>query len=258
MISQRRKEGDDRNAKLAFFRVHQSGMQNSLPTAVAAVTAARALPLILALAGCAAPPPEVEYSWEFYSSPAISRETFSGESVAVLPTVSIEYDPAQQVYRETLAGLLYVALKKYPDGPRILSLGDLQSSINENALWSEVKQMYSEYQETAVLRKDTLSKIGRAVDARYVILPRLLRFQSETFDRASVFGISVLRTRQSSVDIHAQVWDTVSGELVWEGASEGTIASEVVRGRAASFMAVGENACASLASRMPWVKGREK
>ncbi len=110
------------------------------------------LPLVMA-SGCAsAPAAESRFSWKFYSSPTISPETFFGQSIAVLPTVSIEYDPTQQIYRETLAGLLYVALKKYPDGPRFLSLGAFQSSINRSALWSDVMQMYSEYQKTAVLR----------------------------------------------------------------------------------------------------------
>jgi len=211
--------------------------------------------VLLISAGCAsAPPTEARYSWTFYSSPAISAETFSGQSIAILPTSSIEFDPTQEIYRETLAGSLYMALIKYSDGPRILSLDAMQSSINKNELWKDFKLMYSEYKETAVLRKDLLSKIGQAVGARYVILPRLLRFQTETFDRAVVLGISFLRTRQSSVDIHAQIWDTVTGEVVWQGASEGTIASEVVRGRPASFMAVSANACESLTSKMPWVK----
>ena len=118
--------------------------------------------------------------------------------------------------------------------------------------------MYGEYQKTAVLRKDILSRIGQAAGARYVLLPRLLRFQSETFDRATIVGSSFLRTRQSSVDIHAELWDTETGEVIWQGASEGTVASEVVRGRAASFMAVAQNACDSLATRMPRVKNQEK
>ncbi len=214
--------------------------------------------ILLISASCASPPSEARFSWEFYSSPTISTETFSGQSVAILPTVSIEYDPSQEIYRETLSGLLYTALIKYQGGPRFLSPDAIQSSINKKELWNDFKLMYSEYQETAVLRKDILSKIGQASDARYVILPRLLRFQAETFDRATILGISFLRTRQSSVDIHAQIWDTVTGEVVWEGASEGTIASEVVRGRPASFMAVAANACESLASKMPWVKTEKK
>lgn len=211
--------------------------------------------VLLMSAGCAsAPPAEARFSWTFYSSPTISHETFSGQSVAILPIATIQYDPTQEIYRETLAGILYTALIKYSDGPRFLSLDTIQSGINKKEIWNDFRLMYNEYHETAVLRIDLLSKIGSAVGARFVIMPRLLRFQSETFDRATIVGIAFLRTRQSSVDIHAQIWDTVTGEVVWEGASEGTIASEVVRGRPASFMAVAENACESLASKMPWVK----
>ncbi len=206
-------------------------------------------------AGCAsAPPKDVRFSWKFYSAPTLSPETFFGQSVAIFPTASIKYDPSQEIYRETLSGILYTALSKYSDGPRILSFDAVQSGINKKELWNDFKLMYSEYQKTAVLREDLLSKIGQAVGARYVIVPQLLRFQSETFDRAVIFGVSFLRTRQSSVDIHVQIWDTVTGEVVWEGASEGTTASEVVRSQPASFMAVAENACESLVSRMPWVK----
>ena len=109
-----------------------------------------------------------------------------------------------------------------------------------------------------MLRKDLLLQVGQAVGARYVILPRLLRFESESFDRATILGIAFLRTRQSSVDIHVQIWDTLTGVVVWDGASEGTIASEVVRGRPASFRAVATIACESLASKMPWVKIEQK
>jgi hypothetical protein len=217
------------------------------------------LAFMLASIGCASgPPKESQYSWEFYCAPKVTPETFKDQSIAILPTVSIEYDPVQEVYRETLSGLLYNALMKYPGGPKIIPLDAVQSAINRNDLWRDVMLMYSEYTDSSVLRKDILSKLGQALAARYMLLPKLLRFQSETFDRATIVGIAFLRTRQSSVDIHAQLWDTETGEVLWQGASEGTVASEVVRGRPASFMAVAENACESLVARMPWVKIEKK
>ena len=104
--------------------------------------------------GCAsAPPTDVRFSWEFYSSPTITPETFSGQNVAILPTASIEYDPTQEIYRETLAGTLYTALRKHTGGPHFLSLDAIQSGINSKELWNDFKLMYGEYQKTAVLRK---------------------------------------------------------------------------------------------------------
>jgi hypothetical protein len=205
--------------------------------------------------GCASRPPvAVKYSWELYLAPKVSGETFKGQSVAILPPLSIEYLPSQEVYRETLAGLLYKAMREYPESPTIIAMDAVQSAINRNELWNDVLQMYTDYHDSAVLRKDVLSKLGQAVDARYVLLPKLLSFQQEVFDRATFLGVSFLRTRLSLVSVQAQIWDTVTGEVVWQGVGEGTDASEVVRGRPASFASVARNASESLASRMPWVK----
>jgi hypothetical protein len=205
--------------------------------------------------GCASRPPvAVKYSWELYLAPKVSGETFKGQSVAILPPLSIEYLPSQEVYRETLAGLLYKAMREYPESPTIIAMDAVQSAINRNELWNDVLRMYTDYHDSAVLRKDVLSKLGQAVDARYVLLPKLLSFQQEVFDRATFLGVSFLRTRLSLVSVQAQIWDTVTGEVVWQGVGEGTDASEVVRGRPASFASVARNASESLASRMPWVK----
>jgi hypothetical protein len=87
---------------------------------------------MLVSVGCAsASPPEARYSWEFYGAPKVSPETFTARSVAILPTVSIEYDPTQEIYRETLTGFLYTALKKYPSGPRILPLAVVRAESTE-------------------------------------------------------------------------------------------------------------------------------
>ena len=93
--------------------------------------------VLLVSSGCAKVPSEVRYSWKFYSSPTISAETFSSQSVAILPPSSIEYDPAQDIYRETLAGILYTTLTQSKQGPTVLSLDDVQSSINKKGLWNE-------------------------------------------------------------------------------------------------------------------------
>ncbi len=204
--------------------------------------------------GCAGPPAHSKYSWELYLAPQATPEMFVNQRLAILPAVSIEYEPTQEVYRETLAGLLYDTLKKHSKNPEIIPLDEVQGSINRTGLWSDVLLMYHEYETTAVLRKDILTKVGQAINARYVLMPKLLHFQQEAFDRATMLGISVLRTRQSTVDIQAQIWDTTTGEVVWQGVGEGSEAAEVVQGRPVSFVAVAQGASESLASRMPWIR----
>ncbi len=208
--------------------------------------------MLLLAAGCGKLPAEGKYSWELYRAPSITAGSFHGAAMAILPAAAIQDDPNQLIYREALAGLLYNSLAKLRVGPKIISVDEVQSGINRAALWDEYLTMLREYEKTAVLRKDILSKLGKALGTRYVLLPKLLRFQQITFDRAVILGISFLKTRESSVDIHAQIWDTETGAVIWQGAGEGVMATEVVRGKPVSFMAVAQQACESLTMLLPW------
>ncbi len=214
------------------------------------------LPLLLAMtaAACAAKPPgSAEFSWELYKAPQVTADTFKGKNIAILPAARIEFDPTQEVYREALGGLIYTTFKKYSNGARLLPVDVMQSLVNRAALWSDVLEMYKEYETTAVLRRDTLAKIGRALDAKYVLMPKVLRFQQEVFDRANIVGISFLRTRQSTLDVHVQMWDTETGEVIWQGVGEGSESAEVVEGRPVSFITVAQFACESLSHKLPWL-----
>lgn len=201
--------------------------------------------------GCAKPEPEAQFSWELYRSPAASPEMFKGASVAILPAVTTEDD---QIYREALSGILYQSLIKVKNGPRIIPPDIVQSTCNKQRLLDDYRESVKIYQETGMFSREILSRIGRSLNARYVLLPKLLRFKQVTFNRATILGISFLKTRESTVDIHAQLWDTKSGKIIWHGAGEGMIATEVMTGSPASFMQVAQYACESLVSRLPWVR----
>jgi len=209
--------------------------------------------LVLLISGCSKPPSSLEFSWELYKAPTVNADTFKGKKIAIMPTSRIEFDPTQQVYRETLGGLIYMSFNKYSLETSLLPVDATQSAVNRASLWSEVLEMYKEYEITAVLRKDTLAKIGRSLDAQYVLMPKILRFVQESFDRVSIFGFSLVRTRQSTVDVQIQIWDTDTGEVVWQGVGEGSEAAEVVEGRPVSFITVTQFACESLFYRLPWL-----
>src|SRR3990172_3716296 len=61
------------------------------------------LMMLAAAAGCAKPPAETKYSWELYVSPRLTADSFTANGMAILPAVTIPFDPSQQIYRETIA-----------------------------------------------------------------------------------------------------------------------------------------------------------
>jgi PBP1b-binding outer membrane lipoprotein LpoB len=209
--------------------------------------------IVLLISGCSKPPSSLEFSWELFKDPTVNADTFKGKKIAIMPSSRIEFDPTQEIYREALGGLIYMSFNKYSIETTLLPVDATQSAVNRAALWNEVQEMYKEYEVMAVLRKDTLAKVGKTLDAQYVIMPKILRFVQESFDRASILGLSILRTRQSTVDVQIQIWDTATGEVVWQGVGEGSEAAEVVEGRPVSFLTVTQFACESLFYRLPWL-----
>lgn len=205
---------------------------------------------ILFSAGCAKVP-SAKYAWEIYRTPAATEDAFNKASVAILPAIT---NSSERIYREVLSGLLYNSIIKLDGGPHVLPPDIVQGIINKSEMLDDYQRLIKDYESAGVLRSDILIKLGRSLGARYIVLPTLLRFQQITFDRATLFGISFLRTRESSVDIQAQLWDTESSEMIWHGAGEGILTTEVVQGKPLSFLEVAQYACDSLASRLPWVK----
>jgi hypothetical protein len=204
--------------------------------------------IVLLTNGCSKPPSVslLEYSRELYKDPAVTAETFKGKKIAILPAAPIKFDPIQQEYRETIAAIIYMSFKEHPNAINLLPIDVTQSGINRTELWSDVLGMYQEYEASAVLRTETLMKIGRALDAQYVLMPKVLVFKQEDFNRARPFGISLLRTRRSTVSVQIQIWDADTGKVVWQGEGEGSEAAEVVEGRPVSFITAAQLACESL------------
>ena len=102
------------------------------------------------------------------------------------------------------------------------------SQINQQGLATEYTLMRADAQQSHILNKESLKKIGTAIGARYVFQPRLAAFSQTMYDRWTFPGLGVLiaQTRQSDLRMSLQLWDAKTGELLWASMAEGTMQSE--------------------------------
>jgi hypothetical protein len=101
--------------------------------------------------------------------------------------------------------------------------------INREGLASDYAVMVSDYAKTGILNRDGLQKIGRALRVGYIFQPSMASFSQFTSGRFSFFGMRLLQTRVTMLRLTLQLWDTRSGEIVWESSGEATLAGEDVR-----------------------------
>jgi hypothetical protein len=159
-------------------------------------------------------------------APAFTPSALEHERIAVLnAVVGITLEGfAHQVSRS-----LGAALEQSGRPIKIVSAHETLSLINEAGLAVEYQDMVSGYIRTGILHRPVLEKIGRAVEARYVMQPMLATFSQSMSGRFSFFGLRLIQTRISILRLTVQLWDTRTGKIMWESSGEMTLAGEDVR-----------------------------
>ena len=104
------------------------------------------------------------------------------------------------------------------------------SQINQQGLAVEYTQMRTDTEQSHILNRESLKKIGMAIGARYVFQPRLAAFTQTMYDRWTFPGLGVLlvQVRSSNLRMSLQLWNTETGELLWASMAEGTMQNEAV------------------------------
>jgi hypothetical protein len=93
----------------------------------------------------------------------------------------------------------------------------------------EYAGMVSDYVRAGIPDRVGLEKIGRALHVAYVFQPSLASFSQSMSTRLSILGLRLLQTRVTALRLTLQLWDTRTGEIVWESSGEATLAGEDVR-----------------------------
>lgn len=181
-------------------------------------------------------------------SPDFTRQNMEKDKVAILSAVAVDI---LHEYRRVLGDSFSKALREtYPDIPQI-SPQETLSLLNRADLADEYTDMIRNYEISGIFRKSSLTKIGKALEVRYLIQVSLLQYSQNTATRFSFLGIRFLQTRSSTLRVFAQIWDVSSGGIAWEGSSSATLAGEDVREKPIPFEEVATRAWQELLKQLP-------
>ncbi|HTK88087.1 MAG TPA: hypothetical protein VL329_10160 [Nitrospiraceae bacterium] len=158
-------------------------------------------------------------------SPSFDPGSLGQEPVAVLGALTM---PGLRGNEVGLAYMLGDVLHRVAPHLNIVNQQRTVSQINQQGLTPEYTQMRADAEQSHILNRDSLKKIGAAVGARYVFQPRLAAFSQIMYDRWTfpAFGVVISQTRQSNLRVSVELWDAKTGELLWASMAEGTMQSE--------------------------------
>jgi hypothetical protein len=100
--------------------------------------------------------------------------------------------------------------------------------LNAQGLAAEYADLLSGFVRSGILERARLQRIGSTLGARYVLLPGLAEYNQILVDKFEAFGVKLVRNRVTTLRLWLQLWDTRTGQILWESAGEATVASEIL------------------------------
>lgn len=149
------------------------------------------------------------------------------EPIAVLIALA---PPGLRGNEAGLADYLVSIIKKVAPSWNILDVQQAVSIINEHGLAGDYVRSRTDAEQSHILNRDILEKLGTAIGARFVFQPRLAYFSQEFEDRLAFpgFNLRLMQTRHSVLRVSLTLWDTSNGALLWNSSAEANLQSEAV------------------------------
>jgi hypothetical protein len=177
------------------------------------------------LAGCAP-----IHLWDTHTTSTPRPQSFNVGELTGEPVVTFGLlAPAGlQGFNPTLSHALIAALAETSPPIRGIPTRETLNTLNEQALATEYADLISGFTRSGILEREQLQRIGSALGSRHVLLPGLADFNQVLVDKFEVAGIKVVTNRVITLRLWLQLWDTQTGQIVWESAGEAIVASELL------------------------------
>lgn len=178
------------------------------------------------LAGCGAP----LHTWEVHTtstprSPFLDVAALARERVA---TFGVASPAALQGLGPALSHALTGALAQVSTSIWDMPTYEVVNRLNDRDLAAAYGDLLTGFARSGILDREPLRRIGAALDAPYVLQPGIAEFSQVLGDKFEVVGWKLLKTRLTTLRLWLQLWDTRTGQLLWEGSGEVTVAAQLL------------------------------
>lgn len=140
--------------------------------------------------------------------------------------------------KQALGDALGEALTDALPGAHVMPLPDMLSSINRSGFARIYAEMIDEYEDTGILERDGMRNVAEAGGVRYLAKFNLSDFLQSSDKRFAIAGIRMFDTWRASIRVHLEIWDSMTGEIAWQGNEELVFAREGIKERPVSFSQV--------------------
>jgi hypothetical protein len=157
----------------------------------------------------------------------------------------------QEEDKQTLASIFAEVLEAERPGIRVVSLPETLSAINTAGIADEYKQMYVDYRDTGIFKRELLMAVGKVTGVRYMAQLKLSNFTQLSKGRFSALGLRMFQTNQANIRLFLQIWDSQQGTIAWEGTDEVNYSWETSSEKPVTFRVIVEETAGNLVRKLP-------
>ena len=168
--------------------------------------------------------------WDTHITSTVKPESFGLAELTRKPVATLSpVTPAGfQGFSMFLSRALIAAISEASPSINEIPNYETINIINRKGLAADYAELISGFVRSGILERERLQRLGSALDSRYVLLPGLADFNQVLIDRFEMIGLKVVRNRVVTLRLWLQLWDTETGQIIWESTGESTTVSELL------------------------------
>jgi hypothetical protein len=182
--------------------------------------------LLALVAGCAP-----LHLWDTHTTSTSKPKSFHVAALAREPvaTFGVIAPASLQGFNSFVSGALIAALAEASPPIQSIPTRETMNSLNDQGLAADYAELIAGFVRSGILERERLQRIGSSLSSRYVLLPGLAELKEVMVDRIGFYGWNFIQSRVTTLRLWLQLWNTQSGQILWESAGEITMATELLR-----------------------------
>jgi hypothetical protein len=158
-------------------------------------------------------------------SPYLDVAALAREPVA---TLGLSAPGALQGLGPALSHGLADALSQVSPPIRAIPTYETLNRLNDQGLTTEYGDLLAGFAQTGILEREHLRRIGEGLGCSYVLEPGVVQLDQVLGDKFEAAGFKLVKTRLTTLRLWLQLWDTRTGQLLWESSGEVTVAAQLL------------------------------